>query len=970
MAKELVRSKTLTRYQAQEIYLGRARQLILGSYTILDKIGAGGMGQVFKAQHRRMDRVVALKVLPAATMKDASAIARFEREVRAAARLEHPNIVIAHDSDEAAGVCFLVMQFVDGADLSSLVKKHGPVSVQKGINYVLQSARGLAYAHEQGVIHRDIKPANLLLDAKGTVKILDMGLARIQAGGDVATQAELTGTGAVMGTVDYMAPEQALNTKHADQRADIYSLGCTLFYLLTGKPLYEAETLTAKLLAHQGQPIPPLRKIRAEVPEEMEAVFRKMVAKQVEDRYQSMGEVVSALEAISTVSQSSISQQQSISTNADSDTRTFLSDAPPYTARKPKLAKRSSTANFGKGNRKLVLSAVAAGMLGLAILAGVMFKLKTKDGTLVIEVDQPDSVVEVSNEHGKVEITRPGAAGKITLSIDSGKHRLKVEKVGFVVFGQDFVIESGGTQSIKANLIEHKPWFKPEFLEWQTEVAALPAEEQVQAVGKKLMELNKGFDGKLGEQIEAGVVIAVTPNIDHLIDISPLRAFTKLKSLGLLPSAPQVSQFADLSPLAGMALTSLNCSGTKVSDLSPLAGMPLSILQCGGSQVAGLKPLQGMPLTILNLDRTQVADLSPLRGMSLVQLSVDSCSLVTDVSPLEGMPLTYLHLNGTKVTAAGVTALRKTLPNQCVLQWDGPANVGKAWELPTFKKWEQEVAKLPAERQIDEVLKKLMELNPGFDGKATDFEGKPPFIDNGVVTRLGFATDNVTDISPVRALAGLSWLDCSGSGLDKGQLSDLSPLKGMNLHYLRFACTKVPDLSPLKGMRLWLLVCDGTQVTDLSPIQGMRLTNLGIGTTKISDLSALRGMPLGFFEFDTTPVSDISVLREMPLNIVYFSKTKVADLTPLSGSGKTLKTVGFSETRVSDLSPLAGLQITHLIFTPKNITQGIDVIRNMKTIERFGTYGWEDISPTDFWKKYDNGEFGKPASRPGASSGK
>ncbi len=297
LARDLVRSKTLTRYQAQEIYLGRARGLILGSYTILDKIGAGGMGQVFKAEHRRMERIVAIKILPAVMTKDAAAVARFEREVRAAAKLEHPNIVTAHDSDESGGVHFLVMQLVEGSDLSALVKKSGPLGVEKAVDYILQVARGLDYAHEQGVIHRDIKPANLLVDAKGTVKILDMGLARLEnkVGGDAATAAELTASGTIMGTVDYMAPEQALNTKHADGRSDIYSLGCTLHYLLVGKAPYDGETLMEKLLAHREQQIPDLS-ADGLVPAELQTIFEQMIAKHPADRYASMREVVQALE--------------------------------------------------------------------------------------------------------------------------------------------------------------------------------------------------------------------------------------------------------------------------------------------------------------------------------------------------------------------------------------------------------------------------------------------------------------------------------------------------------------------------------------------------------------------------------------------------------------------------------------------------------------------------------------------------
>lgn len=294
LARELIRRRQLSKFQAGEILRGKGQSLTLGNYILLDRLGAGGMGQVFKARHRRMDRTVALKVMSPDLVKDQVAVERFGREVKAAARLTHPNIVTAYDADQAGQMHFLVMEYVEGDDLAALVKRAGPLPIASTLEYIRQAANGLQSAHQHGIVHRDVKPANLLLDNQGTVKILDLGLARFCAG-DGSRPMDLTATGTVMGTVDFMAPEQARSTKHADARADIYSLGCTLFYLLTGKAAYAGGTLLAKLMAHREAPIPSIRAVRPDVPESVEAVFRKMVAKKVEERYQSMSAVMEDL---------------------------------------------------------------------------------------------------------------------------------------------------------------------------------------------------------------------------------------------------------------------------------------------------------------------------------------------------------------------------------------------------------------------------------------------------------------------------------------------------------------------------------------------------------------------------------------------------------------------------------------------------------------------------------------------------
>lgn len=299
LAKRLVNDKRISAFQAQVVYSGKGSSLTIGSYFVLDKLGQGGMGMVLKAEHRMMKRLVAIKVLSPAVTKTKELQQRFQREVEAAARLTHPNIVRAFDAGETNGSPFLVLEYVPGSDLSSIVKKKGPLSVSQAIDCIMQAAQGLEFAHSQGVIHRDIKPANLLMDHGGTVKILDMGLARIDAA-DVATQADLTGTGAVMGTIDYMAPEQALSTKNADARCDLYSLGISLWFLLTGKTPYEGNSLMARVLAHREQPIPDLRNVRSDAPESLDLIFRKLVAKRPADRYQSATDLIADLQSCPT----------------------------------------------------------------------------------------------------------------------------------------------------------------------------------------------------------------------------------------------------------------------------------------------------------------------------------------------------------------------------------------------------------------------------------------------------------------------------------------------------------------------------------------------------------------------------------------------------------------------------------------------------------------------------------------------
>jgi tRNA A-37 threonylcarbamoyl transferase component Bud32 len=301
LAEELVRRGWLTSYQATLLLQGRGPELVLGQYVLLERLGEGGMGQVFKARHRNLGRVVALKLIRKERLDNPDAVRRFQREVRAAAALSHPNIVLAYDADQIGGTHLLVMEYVEGStDLARLVRKHGPLPVCRACEYARQAALGLQHAHERGLVHRDVKPHNLLLTADGhVVKVLDMGLARLDHPPGDDWSSTMTQEGVVMGTPDYLAPEQALASHTVDVRADLYSLGCTLYFLLTGKVPFPGGTLAEKLLKHQLQEPRPLAQLRPDVPPGVAAVVRKLMAKRPGDRYQTPAEVAAALSSVS-----------------------------------------------------------------------------------------------------------------------------------------------------------------------------------------------------------------------------------------------------------------------------------------------------------------------------------------------------------------------------------------------------------------------------------------------------------------------------------------------------------------------------------------------------------------------------------------------------------------------------------------------------------------------------------------------
>ncbi len=381
LAGELLRRGWLTPFQANYLLQGRGRELLLGSYVLLERLGEGGMGQVFKARNWKLGKVVALKVIRKERLASQDSVRRFHREIRVAAQLAHPNIVLAYDADEVGGTHVFAMEYVEGSDLARLVKEKGPLAAALACDCMRQAALGLQHAFEKGLVHRDIKPHNLLLTPQGIVKILDMGLARLTPlGDDSESSTTVTQEGVVMGTPDYMAPEQAEESHKVDIRADLYSLGCTLYHLLAGQPPFAGGTLVQKLRKHQTVPPPPLQQRRPDVPAAVLAVIHKLMAKRPEDRYQTPAEAAAALAACADLPPSAAALPAVAAPGPASAAPTEPSQAtfdfqPPTET----TVEHRQTEQRRPVEKGLVLAALASVVILLGVAAGLVALLRPKE---------------------------------------------------------------------------------------------------------------------------------------------------------------------------------------------------------------------------------------------------------------------------------------------------------------------------------------------------------------------------------------------------------------------------------------------------------------------------------------------------------------------------------------------------------------------------------------------------------------
>ncbi len=486
-------------------------------YRIIRRLGRGGMGTVYLAEHCLMKQQRAIKVINPALIGNDRAVERFVREIELLPRLHHPNIVQAHDAEKTDGLYLLVMEYVEGETLAELVERHGPLPLGTACAYAQQVALGLQYAHEQGLVHRDIKPANLMRTSAGQIKILDFGLARLAR--ESGSAPGLTHEHATMGTPDYLAPEQVLDAHHAGSAADIYSLGCTLFYLLTGKPPFEKPSALAVSAAHLHEPPPSLRELRPDVPDALCDLVQRMLSKLPNQRPQTPGEVARRLAQLVEEAATGSGRNPGITT----------AEHAPFAqkpARSPGWARCYSNRVTRWGSALLLLMVAVT----LICWASGVLRGRTPNGTIVME-QVPDNA-EVLVDGKRVTVKLPGQKGPIEVRVSPGRRQLEIRIANVSIFSREVEVDAGGRVPMTVRLEPLAP-------------APAPAKKREPADSDGFVSLFNGKDRagwkthpveRDGWSIESGVLSGRGPQATTLFtegdDYTNFRAYLEVRTLG------------------------------------------------------------------------------------------------------------------------------------------------------------------------------------------------------------------------------------------------------------------------------------------------------------------------------------------------------------------------------------------------------------------------------------------------------
>ena len=733
----------------------------LGPYRLMKKLGEGGMGAVYLALDTASQKHVAVKVLPRNLGTNPELVTRFRRESEAAKALQHPNIIGAFAAGEDLGYHYYAMEYCEGQPLDVILAAEKRLPVERAVDIVLQAAQGLKYAHDQGIIHRDIKPSNIIVAQDGLVKVLDLGLSKNLEEGGVSFK---TVTGAVLGTPHYISPEQAQGEKIVDGRSDIYSLGATLYQLLTGQVPFDGATALEILSKHVNTVLPNPQDLREEIPDAAVGVLQRMMAKKPDDRYRDCGLLITDL--------LEVSAGRTPKTNLISAS---LSSIGP--SKKSMARKRPSTIRRVAGtrpNRAPLYAGIAVASALVAILA-VAF---SRSGGPAPEAAQaarpappPKGPEPAKPQFVVADWEKSLAALSPEAQLKAVLNRLKDLNPGYDGSERH---ESGHGHIAKLEL-SHVA------LRDLSPLRALPDLTQLDLVGTSVADLSPLADSKIISLSCSGMKSA---------DLRSIRSMKELKILSLA-STP----LHDLSPLAGMELWQLNLKGTSLGDLSSLRQMKLRELLCDVDRkrdlpvlrsLRGLEKINDLPVEeFWRRERDPEAPAAP-RPDALLRSVL---ARLKELNPaFDGQPQ-YRVENGEitelQTYSFGLSDLRPL------------SRLKGLRRLWLNGRWDSEEQK--------EYRSPLKDLRP--------LRGLP-------LSALIIDHTEVEDLSPLQGMK-LEWLNATSS-----PLSDLSPLRRMSLKKLEVGWTRVQDLSPIDGSALEYLDIRGTAVTSLAPLRGMPLRSL------------------------------------------------------------------------------------------------------------------------------------------------
>ncbi len=990
----------ITQLEPAESTTGSSPTVIsVGNYELLEKIGEGGMGAVYKARHTKLDKIVALKVLPPKKMQDNASLTRFAREMRAVGKIDHPNIVRAMDADEENGTHFLVMEYLPGIDLSQLVKQLGPLPIAETCELIRQAAVGLNEAHDHGMVHRDIKPSNLMLCAAGrrqppVVKILDMGLALLAEAHQPDVQG-LTGTGQVMGTLDYMAPEQGGDSKSVDIRADLYALGASLYKLLTGETVYHGEqyqTLMQKVTALASKPAPPIRECRADISPELAALVHRLLEKDPNRRFATPDEVARALAPFAaganlaallskvgcekvetTIVDAANSHATPSASAADGNRRPHTPCAENGTRSVPTTIAAPQTKLASPQpprQRRLLIAASVLALGPVLYFGGILLKINTAGGTVVLTIDQPEIAgAEVFvDDQKKITITTDDDQQPVEISVDRTKGKLKVVKGGFETFVTDFEVKSRGKTPIKVHL-------EPLAVAKREQPAPSHTADPDRRAAEWVLSIGGSIRVGVGDQGRDITALADLPNdsirltrVDlnnnQKVTDAGLAHFKDCKNLTLLylqgtrVSDAGLTHFQDCKNLTTLSLASAPVSDSGLAHFKDCKN--LTLLDLNSTQVtdAGLAHFKDCKnLTHLNLTGTPVteaglAHFQDCKNLTELNLGVTQ---VTDAGLAHFQDcknLTALNLNNTRVSDAGLELLA-SLPNLSLLQLldtrisaGGFANLKAAfpkaqieWSEPNHSAAEA-VLGLGGSVEVrvkghedDQPVKTAAELS------AEDFQVRRVSLAS-VQKPLGDLLEKLAALSDPE-FDRLEFLDLSGQPVADKDMANVKRLT--SLTELTLARTQVSDagLAHLKDLKnLRRLVLDGCTIGD----QGLAhlnelpdLTELTLARTQVSDaglahLKDLKTLRRLVLDGCTIRGQGLAHLKELP-ELADLGAGRLAELKQLQKL--SLAGSGVSDKALpplGDLTNLRELDLTGTKVTASGIAKLKEALPNCKII--------------------------------------